>query len=218
MPACAERPNGKRQRFPWPLPHFDEWWHHEEYWERLLHIARTMETESNLLRVSAHLIDAAEKGQYRDRSREVHFTRRREKMNAEQRAGVEKAVVAATDEYFKVASRLDMSGFMSLFADIDGVTIAENGVIYPSRKAFYEDYVLGFFRDAAELDASCEERRVFPLAPDAALATGTFRWAARLRSGDAVGGRNAFTFVFVKVGDRWQMVHVHESTIPGASA
>jgi ubiquinone/menaquinone biosynthesis C-methylase UbiE len=45
----------------WLLPDFDAWWDKEEYRQRLLGIARTLETESSLLGVSAHLIAEAEK-------------------------------------------------------------------------------------------------------------------------------------------------------------
>ena len=45
----------------WLLPDFDAWWDKKEYRERLLRIARTLETESSLLGVSAHLLAVAEK-------------------------------------------------------------------------------------------------------------------------------------------------------------
>ena len=45
----------------WLLPDFAEWWSHEEYRQRLLRIARTLETEPSILGVSAHLVAVAEK-------------------------------------------------------------------------------------------------------------------------------------------------------------
>jgi hypothetical protein len=45
----------------WLLSDVDAWWGNEEYRERLLHIARTLETEPSLLGVGAHLIAVAEK-------------------------------------------------------------------------------------------------------------------------------------------------------------
>jgi SAM-dependent methyltransferase len=45
----------------WLLPDFDAWWENEEHRQRLLQIARTLETEPSLLGVSAHLIAVAEK-------------------------------------------------------------------------------------------------------------------------------------------------------------
>jgi ubiquinone/menaquinone biosynthesis C-methylase UbiE len=45
----------------WLLPDFAKWWGHEEYRERLLRIARTLETEPSILGVSAHLVAVAEK-------------------------------------------------------------------------------------------------------------------------------------------------------------
>ena len=45
----------------WLLRDFEEWWNNPEYQERLLRIARILETEPSLLGVSAHLIAMAEK-------------------------------------------------------------------------------------------------------------------------------------------------------------
>jgi ubiquinone/menaquinone biosynthesis C-methylase UbiE len=45
----------------WLLRDFEEWWNNAEYQERLLQIARTLETESSLLGVSAHLMAVAKK-------------------------------------------------------------------------------------------------------------------------------------------------------------
>lgn len=45
----------------WLLRDFDEWWSNAEYQERLLQIARTVETESSLLGASAHLLAVAQK-------------------------------------------------------------------------------------------------------------------------------------------------------------
>ena len=45
----------------WLLSDFDEWWSNNEHRERLLRIARTVETEASLLGVSAHLIAVARK-------------------------------------------------------------------------------------------------------------------------------------------------------------
>jgi hypothetical protein len=43
----------------WLLPDFDEWWEHEKHRERLLRIARRLETEPSILGVSAHLVAVA---------------------------------------------------------------------------------------------------------------------------------------------------------------
>jgi ubiquinone/menaquinone biosynthesis C-methylase UbiE len=45
----------------WLLSDIDAWWDNEEYRERLLRIARALETEASLLGVGAHLIAVAEK-------------------------------------------------------------------------------------------------------------------------------------------------------------
>jgi uncharacterized protein (TIGR02246 family) len=126
---------------------------------------------------------------------------------------MEKAIIQTLDEYFEAASQRDGRRFMSFFAEADDMTVIEDAEIRPSRKVF-EEWAHEFFKGVAELDATAEERRVFPLSLDVAVATGILRYSARTTSGDIVGGRNAFTFVFVKKGERWLIHHVHESSLP----
>jgi uncharacterized protein (TIGR02246 family) len=134
-------------------------------------------------------------------------------MDTRQKGHIEKAIVQTLDEYFEAARRCDARGFMSFFVDTDEMTVIENEVIRPSRKVF-EEWIDGFFKGVVKLDVTAEERRVFPLSLDVAVATGIFRYSAQTTSGDTVGGRNAFTFVFVKKGERWQINNVHESSLP----
>jgi len=134
-------------------------------------------------------------------------------MDTQQKGHIEKAIIQTLDEYFEATRRCDARGFMSFFVDTDEMTVIENEEIRPSRKVF-EEWINGFFKGVVKLDVTAEERRVFPLSLDVAVATGVFRYSAQTTSGDAVGGRNAFTFVFVKKGERWQINNVHESSLP----
>jgi uncharacterized protein (TIGR02246 family) len=136
-----------------------------------------------------------------------------EKMDAQQKEHIEKAIIQTLDEYFEAASQCDARRFMSFFVETDDMTVIENEEIRPSRKVF-EEWANEFFKGVTKLDATAEERRVFPLSLDVAVATGILRYSAQTTSGDTVGGRNAFTFVFVKKGERWQIHHVHESSLP----
>ncbi len=45
----------------WLLKDFDEWWEDEVLRERILHLARMLETEQSLLGISAHLIAVGQK-------------------------------------------------------------------------------------------------------------------------------------------------------------
>jgi SAM-dependent methyltransferase len=47
----------------WLVQEFDEWWSQQDYRERLLRIARVLETEPSLLGISAHLMTVAIKKQ-----------------------------------------------------------------------------------------------------------------------------------------------------------
>ena len=134
-------------------------------------------------------------------------------MDTQQKGHIENAIVQTLDEYFEAARQCDARGFMSFFVDTDEMTVIENEEIRPSRKVF-EEWIDGFFKSVVKLDVTAEERRVFPLSLDVAVATGVFRYSAQTTSGDTVGGRMAFTFVFVKKGERWQINNVHESSLP----
>jgi uncharacterized protein (TIGR02246 family) len=133
------------------------------------------------------------------------------KMDTQQKRQIEKAVVQTLDGYFEAARRCDPDGFMSFFAD--ELTVIEDQEIRPSRKIF-EEWIHEFFKGVVKLDVTPEERRVVPLSLDVAVATGVFGYSAQTMSGDTVGGRNAYTFVFVKTGERWQIHNVHESSLP----
>lgn len=93
------------------------------------------------------------------------------------------------------------------------MTVIENDEIRPSRKIF-EEWINEYYKDVVKLDAVAEERRVLPLSPEVGVATGIFHYTAQLTSGEVVGGRNAFTFVFVKQGERWLINYAHESLLP----
>jgi ketosteroid isomerase-like protein len=134
-------------------------------------------------------------------------------MDAKQEEHIEKAIVQTLEGYYEAARQCDARKFMSFFVDTDEMTVIENDEIRPSRKVF-EEWIHEFFKGVVKLDVTGEDRRVFPLSFDVAVATGVFRYSAQTTSGELIGGRNAFTFVFVKKGERWQIKNVHESSLP----
>ena len=133
-------------------------------------------------------------------------------MNREEKAVVQKAILDRTSEWFEANRRCDAEAMLDLFDDSDELRHAENGVIFTY--ATLADFVRGWYETTDEMDLLLEERQVFPLAPEAATMTGIFRYEAKQRSGEVWAGRNAFTFVFIKRGDTWQVIHGHESPVP----
>jgi uncharacterized protein (TIGR02246 family) len=130
-------------------------------------------------------------------------------MDDAQKAEIEKAVRGALAEYFQAASRGDVAGLLSMFMDDGELTAIENGVLRSSRRAFGER--LAEFHQGVKLEAALEEARVFPLSAEAALTVGVYRYTASKPSGDAIEGRNAFSYVYVKQGECWRIKHAHES-------
>lgn len=134
-------------------------------------------------------------------------------MDVEQEKHIKTEVIQAFDGYFEACRQLDPCRCMSYFVDTNDITVIEDSEIRPSRQVL-EEWLYEFLKGVVKLDATLEERRVFPLSLEVAVATGIFQYSAQTTSGDAVGGRNAFTFVFVKSGERWQIKHAHESSLP----
>jgi hypothetical protein len=108
-------------------------------------------------------------------------------MDAQQKGYVENAVLQTLDECFQAACRCDASGFMPFLVDTDEMTVIENGELRSSRWVS-EEWIKEFFAGLVKLEASAEERRVFPLSPDVAVATGVRRCSAQTISADTVAG------------------------------
>jgi ketosteroid isomerase-like protein len=135
-------------------------------------------------------------------------------MHKEEKAAVEKAIIDRTSEWFEANRQRDADAVIGLFDDSDEMRHAENGVIFTY--AALADFVGGWYDTTDEMDALLEEKHVFPLAPDAATMTGLFRFEAKQRSGEVWTGRRVFTFVFIKRGDAWKVIHGHESSVPSS--
>jgi len=114
-------------------------------------------------------------------------------------------------EYFTAAERHDLSAFLALFAPGEDFTVYEDKETY-DWKGFVA-FVEGFFGQVPEIAFELERCAVDPVAPGAAVATGVFRGTGKMTSGEPLVVHNAFTFVLVKLGERWRIKHVHESSL-----
>jgi ketosteroid isomerase-like protein len=137
-------------------------------------------------------------------------------MNGKEKAAVEKAIMDRMSEWFEANRRRDPDAVIGLFDESEDMRHAENGESFTH--ATLADFVGGWYETTDEMDALLEEKHIFPLAPDAATMTGIFRFEARQQSGEVWTGRRAFTFVFIRRGDAWKVIHGHESTVPSSQS
>lgn len=107
--------------------------------------------------------------------------------------------------------RLDADAVLELFDDSDVFQAAEHGMVLT--RATIPDFVRGAFETVANYEVHWEERRVVPLATDAASMTGTIAFTATLKSGEVATGRVAFLGVFVKRGETWKLLHTQNLTL-----
>jgi ketosteroid isomerase-like protein len=132
-------------------------------------------------------------------------------MNEKDPSAVKQAILDRTSEWVAAMCRLDADAVVELFDDSDAVQFAEHGLILT--RAAMPDFVKGAYATTAHMEVHWEERRVIPLAPDAASMTGIIHFAATPKSGEAVSGRVAFLGVFVRRGAAWKLLHGMQMTL-----
>ena len=116
------------------------------------------------------------------------------------------------DDYFAAVNARDPVKFLGFFVDTEDLTVFEDKDRSLSRQEFAA-FVDGFFKGVSWIQATWESRTVYPLAPNAAVVTGAFKVVANDTKGAPLAVHNAFTFVLVKLDDRWLVKHVHESSL-----
>ena len=132
-------------------------------------------------------------------------------MNEKGKSAVVQALLARTSEWMEATCRLDADAVLELFDDSDDFQLAEYGMVLT--RATIGDFVRGAFETIAQREVHWEERRVVPLAPDAASMTGTIRFMATPKSGEVATGRVALLGVFVKRGEAWKLLHTQNMTL-----
>jgi uncharacterized protein (TIGR02246 family) len=114
-------------------------------------------------------------------------------------------------EFFDAVEQHDAERFLASFAAGEGVTVFENKEMYDWPQ--FVEFVEGFFKEIAEIAFDLEKCNVDTVTPGVAVATGSFRGAGKTVSGEPVEFRNSFTFVLLRLGERWLIKHAHESTL-----
>jgi len=113
--------------------------------------------------------------------------------------------------YFRAIEQRDLAGFLAFFAEGEDFTVFEDKEMY-DWKGFVA-FAESFFQQIKTIRFELEKCRVDPLASTFAVATGVFKGAGTITSGEPLAVRNAYTFVLVRKAGRWRIKHVHESSL-----
>jgi ketosteroid isomerase-like protein len=123
-------------------------------------------------------------------------------------AAVERAMHA-----FEQAERdRDAESLIAHFAAVPEFRIYSDGACLS-----YDDmaaYVRGTFPTLRSIEGGFIDLTIFVLAPDAALAVGTFREATTDASGNTTRVRGAASWLWREVGERWLIVYGHADHYP----
>lgn len=125
-------------------------------------------------------------------------------------AAIEQAVLATNVEMIAAANQLDVDRFFTHIADTNGTIIVQDGVIYRTRAEAYAAVKRGL-QGVRKLDRRIDHPRVTVISADAALLVGDGTVAATFEDGRSMTTHFAVSLVFVRTGDRWQLLHGHYS-------
>ena len=86
-----------------------------------------------------------------------------------------------------------------------------------ARDKFYGDFskmMLDLLPESSRIrsqEINVQHKRIVALAVDAALVTASGDYVATTTSGETFGGDFNWTFVYVKIGEKWKVIHSHQS-------
>lgn len=131
-------------------------------------------------------------------------------MTDAQRTAIVDGVRAAHEALWASFPRLNVDSTMAFYVADDRVTVAELGMIYPSR-----DSVVKAIRAAwagfRSISATPAEPRIMVLGPNAAVLTTTYVGSFTDTAGMTGEVRGAWSAVYHRSPDGWKVVQTHES-------
>ena len=134
----------------------------------------------------------------------------RQQVSDEQRAAIEVTIRVLTDELVAASEQVDVDRVFAKCSDAHDAGFIDNGVFYPSLDSLLAAFRTGFSRlRRQEIEVS--ETRVSVLAPNVAVLTAHGYGTATQTDDQTFESPFAWTFVFVKEGDNWRIVHSHQS-------
>lgn len=120
-------------------------------------------------------------------------------------------VAAALEQSGVAWNRGDLAGFMSFYAPDTLTSWVSRGHVQRGWQKLYDQYEANYFAPGKSRDSlAFNEVAVRPFTSDVALCTARF---ALYRAGKVVAS-GPFTLIFVKHGERWQIIYDHTSADP----
>lgn len=137
-------------------------------------------------------------------------------MSQAERSAVEDSIRHLAATFIEADSQRDADRVMSLFTDSSDVTIVSDGLLRPSRESFAEA-LTALYDSVRNLEIIEDEARITVLGPDAAVLTAVYRYSRADTTGRTSEGQAALTYVCARRDGKWQIIHYHFSTAPGAA-
>lgn len=123
---------------------------------------------------------------------------------------IEAEIQVELDHMWDAARKVDNDQMFSFFSDVLPVGFVDAGVLFPTREAIKSSFRKEFAQ-LKDQDIDIRDTQIAVLAPNVAITTQCCHFANHLKDGSTLETDGAVTSVFVKEGNRWKVVHGHES-------
>lgn len=132
-------------------------------------------------------------------------------ISASDRQAIADSVVRLSRQVMRAGETLDVDAMTSWFRDGDGSAFGGASGLMLSTSEL-ERNLRGTYGRLEGQEFEPRSQRVVVLAPDAAVVTGTGRFAATDTLGNRGYGSQAYTFVWTRSEERWGIVQAHFSS------
>jgi len=127
-----------------------------------------------------------------------------------QRTAIADTVRAEHEALWASFPRLNVDSTMAFYVSDDRLTVAELGMIYPSRDSVVRS-IRAAWAGFSSISATPAVPRIMVLGPDAAVLTTTYVGSFTDTAGMTGEVRGAWSAVYHRTPDGWKVVQTHES-------
>lgn len=122
-------------------------------------------------------------------------------------AEIRAAITARVDGYVQAIRDLDLSYMDGFWADVDGFTVAGDGVLTTGYGPWMEQLrsLVTSIESVAYVEIS--DPQVYVLGPDAASYSMAYRWSFNMKDGSVLSAEGSWMYVFHRLEDTWKVVH-----------
>ncbi|NIM49664.1 MAG: DUF4440 domain-containing protein [Gemmatimonadales bacterium] len=122
-------------------------------------------------------------------------------------AEIRAAVTARVDGYVQAIRDLDLSYMEGFWADVEGFTVAGDGVLTAGYSPWIEQLrsLVTSIESVSYVEIS--DPRVYVLGPDAASYSMAYRWSFNMKDGSVLSAKGSWMYVFRRFQDAWKVVH-----------